>query len=91
MDSYNYEQLLPGNGTGEAPIPNAVWNDYSFDNNDITPEVTEPTYVSYSYMTCDKNYVKYSTFTVAAKIWRIMSISATSLWMEKRWFYYSSK
>ena len=47
MDSYNYEQLLSGNGTGDDPIPNAVWNDYSFDDNDITPEVTNPTYVSF--------------------------------------------
>ena len=46
MDSYNYEQLLPGNGTGDDPIPNAAWNDFSFDGNDITPEVTNPTYVS---------------------------------------------
>ena len=46
MDSYNYEQLLPGNGTGNAPIPNAAWNDNSYDDNDITPEVTNPTYVS---------------------------------------------
>ena len=46
MDSYNYEQLLPGNGTGDDPIPNAVWNDYSFDDNDITPEEDKATYVS---------------------------------------------
>ena len=46
MDSYNYVNLLPGNGTGNDPIATAVWNDFSFDNNDITPETTNPTYVS---------------------------------------------
>ena len=46
MDSYNYKQLLPGNGTGDDSIPDTAWNDFSFDDNDITPEVTWPTYVS---------------------------------------------
>ena len=27
MDSYNYENLLPGNGTGNSPIATAVWNE----------------------------------------------------------------
>ena len=34
MDSYNYEQLLPGNGTGNPVIQGAVWNDRSYDGND---------------------------------------------------------
>ena len=45
MDSYNYENLLPGNGTGNSPIATAVWNDFSFDENDTT-STTSPTYVS---------------------------------------------
>ena len=45
MDSYNYENLLPGNGTGNSPIATAVWNDFSFDGNDAT-STTSPTYVS---------------------------------------------
>ena len=45
MDSYNYENLLPGNGTGNSPIATAVWNDFSFDANDAT-STTRPTYVS---------------------------------------------
>ena len=36
MDSYNYQRLLPGNGTGKSPIASALWNDRSFD---------DPTYV----------------------------------------------
>jgi hypothetical protein len=44
MDSYNYENLLPGNGTGNSPIATAVWNDFSFDGNDVTPETLSPTY-----------------------------------------------
>ena len=45
MDSYNYEQLLPGNGTGNPPIEGAVWTDRSVDGNDVNTTVT-PTYVS---------------------------------------------
>ena len=45
MDSYNYLQLLPGNGTGNTPIQNAVWNDRSVDGNDATTTVN-PTFVS---------------------------------------------
>ena len=45
MDSYNYDNLLPGNGTGNSPIATAVWNDFSFDGNDAT-STTSPTYVS---------------------------------------------
>ena len=45
MDSYNYVYLLPGNGTGNSPIATAVWNDFSFDDNDTT-STTTPTYVS---------------------------------------------
>ncbi|CAI8048169.1 Ephrin type-A receptor 5 [Geodia barretti] len=44
MDSYSYENLLPGNGTGNSPIATAVWNDFSFDGNDVTPETLSPTY-----------------------------------------------
>ena len=49
MDSYNYENLLPGNGTGNPPITSAVWNDFSFDGNDVAPESLTPTYVRYLY------------------------------------------
>ena len=45
MDSYNYENLLPGNGTGNSPIATAVWNDFSFDGNDAISTIN-PTYVS---------------------------------------------
>ena len=44
MDSYNYLQLLPGNGTGNPPIASALWNDMSFDGNDII-STTSATYV----------------------------------------------
>ena len=44
MDSYNYLQLLPGNGTGNPPIASALWNDRSFDGNDIV-STTAATYV----------------------------------------------
>ena len=45
MDSYNYEQLLPGNGTGNnVPISTAVWNDRSVDRNDVT-SISTATYV----------------------------------------------
>ena len=47
MDSYNYENLLPGNGTGNPPIATAVWNDFSFDGNDVN-NTLRPTYVSLS-------------------------------------------
>ena len=47
MDSYNYENLLPGNGTGNPPIATAVWNDFSFDGNDENNTLS-PTYVSLS-------------------------------------------
>ena len=45
MDSYNYEQLLPGNGTGNPVIQGAVWNDRSYDGNDETNR-NSPTYVN---------------------------------------------
>ena len=44
MDSNNYENLLPGNGTGNSPVA-AVWNDMSFDGNDAV-DTGDPTYVS---------------------------------------------
>ena len=45
MDSYNYEQLLRGSGTGNPPVEGAVWTDRSVDGNDINSTVTS-TYVS---------------------------------------------
>ena len=45
MDSYSYVNLLPGNGTGQPPEDDAVWNDMSFDGNDLT-DTLSPTYVS---------------------------------------------
>ena len=47
MDSNNYENLLPGNGTGNSPRVNAVWNDMSFDGNDAV-DTDFPTFVSKS-------------------------------------------
>ena len=44
MDSFNYDKLLPGNGTGDRLIGNAVWNDRSYDGNDVTSR-SHPTYV----------------------------------------------
>ena len=46
MDSYNYVNLLPGNGTGFAVEDDAVWNDRSYDENDVI-DISNPTYVSY--------------------------------------------
>ena len=86
MDSYNYVNLLPGNGTGNSPIATAVWNDFSFDGNDITPETTSPTYVSVNL--CFLDIILYLTkcvnTLVATRRWRNMSISVKCLWMEKR-------
>ena len=48
MDSNHYEALLPGNGTGNLPREGAVWNDRSFDGNDVVDTI-EPTYVSISF------------------------------------------
>ena len=48
MDSYNYEQLLPGNGTGNPPIEGAVWNDRSYDGNDEINR-NSPTFVSMTH------------------------------------------
>ena len=45
MDSYSYVNLLPGNGTGQPPEDDAVWNDMSFDENDVDGTLN-PTYVS---------------------------------------------
>ena len=49
MDSFSYVDLLPGNGTGHPLKNNAVWNDMSFDNNDIINR-TNSTYVSLDIM-----------------------------------------
>ena len=46
MDSYNYEQLLRGSGTGNLPNEGAVWTDRSVDGNDIYSTDTS-TYVSF--------------------------------------------
>ena len=46
MDSYNYEQLLRGSGTGNPPVEGAVWTDRSVDGNDVDSTVTA-TYVSH--------------------------------------------
>ena len=46
MDSYHYLQLLPGNGSGDAPVAGAVWNDRSVDGNDYAANTINPTYVS---------------------------------------------
>ena len=45
MDSYSYVNLLPGNGTGQPPEDDAVWNAMSFDGNDVDGTFN-PTYVS---------------------------------------------
>ena len=44
MDSYNYDQLLRGSGTGNT-VEGAVWTDRSVDGNDII-NTTVATYVS---------------------------------------------
>ena len=86
MDSYNYEDLVPGNGTGSI-IATAVWNDYSFDGNDADG-IVAPTYVSLLFS--QDMFTKVSTHTVAAISWWIMQISSKSLWMETKWSYSSS-
>ena len=45
MDNWNYEQLLPGSGSGSNPIAGAVWSDISCDSNDVTA-IINPSYVS---------------------------------------------
>ena len=45
MDSYSYEHLLPGNGSTWGIEEDAVWNDRSFDGNDVFNNLN-PTYVS---------------------------------------------
>ena len=82
MDSYNYENLLPGNGTGNSPIATAVWNDFSFDGNDAT-STTTPTYVSVQL--CFGVSCNIMNIPVAARCWRNMSTSGNCLWMEERW------
>ena len=46
MDNWNYEQLLPGSGSGSNPIAGAVWRDVSCDSNDVT-SIINPSYVSH--------------------------------------------
>ena len=48
MDSYNYEQLLRGSGTGNPPVEGAVWTDRSVDGNNVDSTVTA-TYVSHLF------------------------------------------
>ena len=63
MDSYNYQNLLPGNGTGNPLLATAVWNDYSFDENDDIPAISSPTFVSYTHLISpEKNFIT-QTFT----------------------------
>ena len=46
MDSNHYEALLPGNGTTmTTPREGAVWNDRSYEGNDVN-DTDQPTYVS---------------------------------------------
>ena len=45
MDNWNYQQLLPGSGSGSNPIASAVWSDLSCDDNDRI-DILSPTYVS---------------------------------------------
>ena len=82
MDSYSYEDLVPGNGTGSI-IATAVWNDYSFDGNDADG-IVSPTYVSFLNLL---SWLMFSSnlHTVAAISWWIMPISSKSLWMETKW------
>ena len=49
MDSYSYQQLLPGSGTGSPPATGAVWSDLSVDGNDVD-RIINPTYVSIKYI-----------------------------------------
>ena len=51
MDNWNYEQLLPGSGSGSNPIAGAVWSDVSCDSNDVTA-IINPSYVSYMKALC---------------------------------------
>ena len=46
MDNWNYQQLLPGSGSGSNPIAGAVWSDVSCDSNDVT-SIINPSYVSH--------------------------------------------
>ena len=82
MDSYNYEDLVPGNGTGSI-IATAVWNDYSYDGNDADG-IIAPTYVSFLYLLSWLMFMS-NLHTVAAISWWIMQISSKSLWMETKW------
>ena len=82
MDSYNYENLLPGNGTGNPPIATAVWNDFSFDGNDAN-STTTPTYVSVQL--CFGVSCNIINIPVAARCWRNMSTLSNCLWMETEW------
>ena len=89
MDSYNYDQLLRGNGTGKS---GAVWTDRSVDGNDVTGTGVD-THVSINILTLLYYYSCHSRLAitgcipipVAAWIWRKMSLSGTSLWIHKRW------
>ena len=56
MDSYSYVNLLPGNGTGQPPEDDAVWNDMSFDENDLT-DTLNPTYVSSAFHSIGRHCV----------------------------------
>ena len=83
MDSWNYEQLLPGHSG--LPIAGAVWTDASCDTNDNTqhPNITPPyvsVHVIHHSTSCTSQCV--SSLPVAAWWWRDMSISGTCVWIQ---------
>ena len=81
MDSYNYLNLLPGNGTEAPPISNAIWSDMSYDGNDATPETIIPNLCK---MLTHNNYTLLTTYIYSGnKEMEGVSISVTCLWMEK--------
>ena len=86
MDSYSYVNLLPGNGTGQPPEDDAVWNDMSYDGNDVV-DILNPTYVSSNTSLCNVVHIVSFLFlsSVAARCWRNMSISGTSVWISTKW------
>ena len=83
MDSYSYVNLLPGNGTGQPPEDDAVWNDRSYDGNDVE-DTFNPTYVSSETSLANVVYTWFPS-SVAARCWRNMSISGSSVWISTKW------
>ena len=74
MDNWNYQQLLPGSGSGSNPIAGAVWSDVSCDSNDVTA-IINPSYVSYLLYMKDNMYVKYQSVLHKLHVCSIMSVS----------------